>query len=182
MTDTARSPAAVARPLADTLAAELEALHTLRSLTADQLVALQNADSDTLDALTALVSETLARMKRLQQTRGRQTRLAARVLGLPTGEVTIESIAEALRGHGDADSVEEADRLAQSRADLRERASEASRKADALTFALHHALTLGREVLSVLQGQAAPAGQQHYSPTGMKAGTSRGGGLVNRVG
>jgi hypothetical protein len=182
MTETPRSPAAIAQPLADTLAAELESLHTLHSLTADQLAALQAADSDTLDSLTGMVSETLARMKRLQQTRGRQTRLAARVLKLSSDTVTIEEIAGALATYGDAESVVAADALRTHRAELRERATVASRKADALTFALHHALTLGREVLSVLQGQAAPAGQQHYSPTGMKAGLSRGGGLLNSVG
>jgi hypothetical protein len=177
-----RGPAAVVQPLADTLAAELESLHALHSLTADQLAALQNADSDTLDALTSMVGETLARMKRLQQTRGRQTRLAARVLKLSTDTVTIEEIATALAAYGDEDSLRAADELTSHRAELRERATVASRKADALTFALHHALTLGREVLTVLQGQAAPAGQQHYTPTGMQPGASRGGGFVNSLG
>ena len=138
-----RGPAAVVQPLADTLAAELESLHALHSLTADQLAALQNADSDTLDALTGMVGETLARMKRLQQTRGRQTRLAARVLKLSTDTVTIEEIAGALAAHGDEDSLRASAELARHRAELRERATVASRKADALTFALHHALTLG---------------------------------------
>lgn len=162
-----------------TLSKECEALQALHTHFERQLTCIRNQELDRLEALTHEASDTLTKLNALSQARARQMRLARRLFDLSAG-ASLEAVADAVEDAPDA-SDEQAATLRARREDIRTWAARTQELADELSFALEHAASLGREVISVLRAPVSPPPAQGYTKTGETTSTDQNS-FVNQVG
>ncbi len=156
------SPADLARPLVETLAAEAQALARMDALVAAQLDAVRTRQTTRLDALAIETGDAAAEMHRLRIQRERQTRLLGRVLKLDGESVTLEAVADALVPF----DMDVAGTVREARSQVRTLAARTRRNTDTLAFALQYAASIGRDVIRVLQGAGDPALLRTYTKGG----------------
>ncbi len=172
------TPADLAYPLADTIRAEEDALVRLDTLVTRQLEAVRGHHAAGLDVLTTEAANASAELQKLRATRDRQTRLLARVLKLDGDAATLEDIAAALEPlNADA-----AHTLRSARSRVRTLAARARQNADTLGYALQYAVSLGREVIHVLQGIDSPEGLRTYTSAGQRTTAAPQRSFLNQIG
>ncbi len=173
------NPADLARPLLDTLRAEEEALLRLDALVGQQLDAVRGRHHAALETLTIDTGNAAAELHRLKTVRERQSRLLGRVLKLGTDALPdLDALATALDGL-DADTARS---LRSARSRIHTLAARSRQNADTLNFALHYAVSLGREVMGVLQGLGGPAPLRTYNGAGQRTTAQASHSYLNRVG
>ncbi len=167
-------PTTVTDALLATLADEAATLDRLADAAAAQLDTLRTGDHVRFEEAGHATADVVAELDRVGQTRARQQRLLARTVGAD------EALGlDALAGHlSEADAV----RLREARDRLRSAATVADARCDALAFALHYAVELGRETLAAWQGLAAPRPARVYTAGGAAAPAAPGRAFLNQTG
>lgn len=171
---TSATTAPVTDALLATLADEAAVLERLAACADDQLEALRTGRVDQFEAAGAETAEAVATLDQTGQVRRRQHALLARALGvderLPLAE---------LAGHLPES---EGRRVREARERVREMATAADARCDALAFSLHYAAELGRETLSAWRALGTERPAHVYTAAGATAPTSAGRPLLNQTG
>ena len=161
-------------PLLSTLADEAEALDQLAACTDRQLEALRTGALERFDAAGAATADAVAALDRAGRLRQRQHADLARALGAD-GEAPLADLSSRL-------PATEAARLAGARERVRAAARVADGRCDALAFALHYAVDLGRETLAAWRDLGAERPAHVYTAAGARAPSAGGRPLLNQTG
>jgi len=172
-------PASLAAALLSILQEEYAALARLSGHFDTQLAALQSRNPDQLDAGTQQVAEEMNSVIRLRQTRERQMRLLARVMGLASTDA-LTLIAERLRD--DTETYDVGTSLMEIRERVLARAREAHKKGQVLSFAIQYASQIGLEMMQAIQGVQVPVSALVYNAAGGTSHATPRMSYVNRVG
>ncbi|MFW5972456.1 MAG: flagellar protein FlgN [Bacteroidota bacterium] len=171
---------AAPEPLAEALVRTLETERSiLKELDDDfqlQREAIARRDFAAIEEATHRTNDHVARLDTLRKTRQRQTKLLARVLGIPGEDIRVAQITELLGGH-----LPICRRLENLRDEIRAVADGAQDKIDEVAFLLQHSIDLGRDMMQAVHGVEMHAPAHAYTSAGRSPAATPAN-LVNRVG
>lgn len=173
-TQTLLSPTApMTNALLATLSAEEKALQRLASAADVQLAAMREEALERFETAGHTTADAVSELDQLGQARARQSRVFAKALGLDE-TVSIEVLVGLLPSR-------EAEQLRTARDRVREAATVANARCDALAFALHYAVELGRATISAWRGLGPDRPAHVYTAAGLSE-TAPARMLLNRTG
>lgn len=169
-----RAPNPVIDALITSFADEAAGLDRLAATATAQLEILRTGERERFEDASLATADAVADLDRLGQVRARKQRLLARTVG--ADEISsIDALAEWLPDDA-------AQRLREARDRVRSAATVADARCDALAFALHYAVELGRDTLTAWQGLETPRPARVYTAGGLATSSVRGRTLLNQTG
>ena len=159
--------------LLDALAGEADLLDRFSACVGRQLDALRDGEIDQFESAGADAAEALSALDRASRARRRAHEAAARAVGTPA-DGPLTDLAARL-------PTDEARQLGEARTRVREAATTADGRCDALAFALRYAIGLGRETLAAWRDLGAERPAHVYTAAGTAA-SGAGRPLLNQMG
>ncbi|MFQ5572115.1 MAG: flagellar export chaperone FlgN [Rhodothermales bacterium] len=172
--------AALVQSLIETLQQEQAALNALGMQFGRQLDALREQQQEEHERAMHEANHSVNALGRLRTKRERQMRLLGRVMKMDGEDASLQQLAAAMDAHADTDSLGQ--RLLEARAAVHDQAQKTRHICEQLDFALQYAVSLGREMLQVIQNLDVPPPPCVYTSTGTTSRSTTGRSLVNRVG
>jgi hypothetical protein len=167
-------------PLTDALISTLESeRNTLVELDAEftaQIDAIVARDIEAIEEATHRTNVAVAKLESVRKARLRQTKLLARVLGIPGDEIRVAQITERIGGQ-----VQRSRQLEELRDEIVGLADNALTRSEDVAFLLQHSLELNQDLMRSAHAMGTPPPTRLYTAQGTSARPAPSA-LVNRVG
>lgn len=170
------SPEPLTDALIRTLEDEREALLAIDRDFESQIEAIVSRDIEAIEEATHRTNLGVTRLESVRKARLRQTKLLARVLGIPGDEIKVVQVTERIGGQ-----VPRALRLENLRDDIVQLADHVLERSEDVAFLLQHSLDLNQELMQSARAMDTPPPTRLYTAKGTSS-QSASPTLVNRMG
>jgi hypothetical protein len=170
------SPAPLTEALIRTLEDERNALLEIDDLFEGQIDAIIARDIEAIEEATYRTNVGVTNLESIRKARLRQTKLLARVLGIPGDEIRVAQVIDRIGGQ-----VPRAQHLEELKNEIVTLADRTLERSEDVAFLLQHGLDLNQEMMQAAHTMSAPPPNKHYTAKGASS-TPAAPSLVNRLG